>query len=45
MVAYLDPDDVWAPSHFRTAIEQLKEGAAFYFDDNIHEKYSWLFEH
>lgn len=34
-VAFLDSDDVWTPAHLRDAIEQLKDGADFYFDNNI----------
>lgn len=35
VVAFLDSDDVWAPTHLSNAIEQISDGADFYFDNNI----------
>lgn len=35
VVAFLDSDDVWAPTHLSNAVEQIGDGADFYFDNNI----------
>ncbi len=34
-VAFLDSDDYWLPNHLSTALAALKDGAGFYFANNI----------
>ena len=35
VMAFLDSDDAWTPTHLSSAVEAINNGADFYFDNNI----------
>lgn len=43
-VAFLDSDDWWMPTHLSIALAALKDGAGFYFANNIPEPHTTWFE-
>lgn len=43
-VAFLDSDDWWAPRHLSTAIRALRDGAGFYFANNIPDPHTTWFK-